>query len=392
MLKRALRKINFSIGTQISLLLATVFLAFLIFAIYNYGVIRNISNRYQEETNQYSEILNLKNNFQKCDRLFVEYIHSKNRVALAEFNDNYELILKRIECLNQSMMDEEAFYLVKSIHNSFESYYMECSNVAYLYNTQNDEYFEKMSLSNSIIHYLDLYVDDLLKYTLKLRLETKQQMDEKQFVSISWNAVIVILAFLTIMGVTFYIRNVMTNPINKLSKQAHEIAAGNLEVQDNQIRLSNEVGFLANIFNDMADSIRKRIQAENEKMETEKRLLLEQKRNIEYRELLNEARFIALQTQTNPHFLFNTLNSISRTITLGREEQAIDMLDSLSELLRYNLADGRIPVSLDQEVNITKKYLNIQKLRFADRIEAMIRVDQSLLKSVLVPRFILQPS
>ena len=384
MVKRFFNKIRFSVGSQINFLFVLILLAFVGFGIYNYFLLTQLNNRYIRETDQYSEIIGLKKDFQDCDKRLMEYVKTGNRTALAELNDLYETVAQRINGLYYSVSDQEAKYLLKSIKNSFQSYYQECSNAAYLYNMKNYDYFSSVNGSSSIILYLDSYTDDLLEYTLNMSIETMEQVKAKQAGSILRNAAIAVMACVTIAGINVYIRYVMTHPIYILSEQDREIASGNLDVKPNNIELSNDMGLLARTFNLMCESIRNKIQAE-------KSLLMEQKKNIEVEKLLEEARFIALQTQTNPHFLFNTLNSINRTILFGRNEQALMMLDSLAELLRYNLTDGNIPTELGQEIAITEKYLNIQKLRFSDHIHVREQIDAELLNLVKLPKFTLQP-
>jgi len=98
----------------------------------------------------------------------------------------------------------------------------------------------------------------------------------------------------------------------------------------------------------------------------------------------------ALQAQLQPHFLFNTLNSILALIH-DDPAKATLMIRRLSDLLRYCLATSNVPqVPLSDEVDFAKAYLDIQKIRFEDRLEISFDVDDSELGS-LVPSFILQP-
>lgn len=388
---RSLEKIRFSIGAQINFFFGFLLFTFAGFVVYNYIIITQIDERYKKETDQYYEIMELKNDFQSCDKSLEEYMKNGNRTVLSDLNNRYELVIDRLNRLYRSIKDEEARYLIKSIYNSYESYYQECCNATYLYSMKNNEYVFSINASSLIMSYLTNYADDLLKYTLDISLQTKQQVEEKQTILMFCNMIIAVLAFILIGVVNFYIRSVMTHPIKILSMQAKEIAAGNLNVRPNSVYFKNDIGFLADTFNKMVESIQNKIQAENEKMEAEKKLLLEQKKNIEIEKLLEKARFMALQAQTNPHFLFNTLNSINRTIMFGREEQALMMLDSLAELLRYNLTDGSEPVELGQEINITRKYLNIQQLRFSDRLNVIEQIDDKLITEIRLPRFTLQP-
>jgi signal transduction histidine kinase len=99
----------------------------------------------------------------------------------------------------------------------------------------------------------------------------------------------------------------------------------------------------------------------------------------------------ALRLQLNPHFLFNTLNSISSLVTLGRKEQAETMIQSLGEFLRASLhADPMADVSLAEEIETLDAYLAIESVRFGDRLRIDIDVAPGLSEAP-VPNFILQP-
>ena len=99
----------------------------------------------------------------------------------------------------------------------------------------------------------------------------------------------------------------------------------------------------------------------------------------------------ALRLQLNPHFLFNTLNSISSLVTLGRKDQAETMIQSLGEFLRASLhADPMADVSLAEEIETLDAYLAIESTRFGDRLNVEIDVAPGLSEAP-VPNFILQP-
>src|SRR5258708_16211848 len=105
---------------------------------------------------------------------------------------------------------------------------------------------------------------------------------------------------------------------------------------------------------------------------------------------LVEDRLGALQTQLNPHFLFNALNAISTHIE-GTPRTARRMLEQLGDLLRLSLShseDQEIPLA--EEIEFIGKYISLQQARFGDRLEVTTSIDPEVL-DVLVPTFLLEP-
>ena len=105
----------------------------------------------------------------------------------------------------------------------------------------------------------------------------------------------------------------------------------------------------------------------------------------------SSAQLAMLRYQLNPHFLFNTLNSISTLVLLKQTERANMMLSRLSSFLRYTLAnEATANVTLQQEVETLKLYLEIEKMRFEDRLRPRFEIDPRVEK-VRLPSLLLQP-
>lgn len=113
-------------------------------------------------------------------------------------------------------------------------------------------------------------------------------------------------------------------------------------------------------------------------------------REAELRALVKEAELNWLKLQVNPHFLFNSLNSVS-SLTLTSPTRAQEMIIRLSELLRYslNLSPDSL-VALEQEVDCCRKYLDIERVRFGNRLCYSIEVDPAC-GGVKVPGMVIQP-
>lgn len=106
---------------------------------------------------------------------------------------------------------------------------------------------------------------------------------------------------------------------------------------------------------------------------------------------LADARLRALRAQLRPHFMFNALNSVAMLVRSGRGPEAVDTIARVSELLRDGLNDDdRAVVSLEEEVALARRYLKIEEVRFADRLDVRVDLTEQA-RAVPVPRLILQP-
>ena len=122
-------------------------------------------------------------------------------------------------------------------------------------------------------------------------------------------------------------------------------------------------------------------------------LLLEQQSDqlVQLESQASSAQLAMLRYQLNPHFLFNTLNSISTLVLLKQTERANTMLSRLSSFLRYTLVNDAVgQVTLAEEVETLKLYLEIEKMRFEDRLRPSFDVDPAAEKARL-PSLLLQP-
>jgi hypothetical protein len=106
-------------------------------------------------------------------------------------------------------------------------------------------------------------------------------------------------------------------------------------------------------------------------------------------EQLSSARFAALQAQLNPHFLFNTLNTIAVLVRDNEREGAVRIVEHLSELLRSTLTRRANEVTLGEELELVRQYVAIEQARYSDRLRPEFRIPDALL-SAAVPSFALQ--
>jgi two-component system LytT family sensor kinase len=129
---------------------------------------------------------------------------------------------------------------------------------------------------------------------------------------------------------------------------------------------------------------------EEELNEKREKLMKELEEHIELKSLLQETQLKLLQSQVNPHFLFNTLNTISRIAYLENAEQTQNVTYSLAKIMRYSLRNATEPVTLKEELDYIQSYLTIQQSRFRNQIEyeQLLEIDPAAIK---VPILSIQP-
>jgi LytS/YehU family sensor histidine kinase len=132
------------------------------------------------------------------------------------------------------------------------------------------------------------------------------------------------------------------------------------------------------------------IQCVNYVLDFRARLVQQQAETARLNEQLSKAQLDAVRRQIEPHFLFNTLNSVSALVRENRNDAAVMMIAGLSDFLRRLLQDpSRQQVPLAEEMEFAQKYLDIQKVRFVDRLQLSVDVPTDLLVAQ-VPTLILQ--
>src|SRR5690625_24165 len=168
----------------------------------------------------------------------------------------------------------------------------------------------------------------------------------------------------------------ITQPIDELSHAAKEVSKGDLLGASVEIDSNDELQLLGDTFNNMRSNIHELVEEIKDQSELDR--------------LVKEMELKQLQNQINPHFLFNTLNTVSKMAYLEDAKATSDLIDSGAALLRHSLGQIDKNVSLRDEVGVVKEYFHIQKIRFSERSQFKLNVDESCLE-IEIPRLTLQP-
>jgi two-component system, sensor histidine kinase YesM len=186
---------------------------------------------------------------------------------------------------------------------------------------------------------------------------------------------IMLLAFLMVLFaaiVSIYLTSVITRPIKKLMNGILLVEKGHFD-QVEEIRSRDEIGHLSVRFN---------------RMSRELKLLVEQIQREESEKAAAEIR--ALQSQINPHFLYNTLGSVKWIASMQQADTIVEMTEALIAMLRYAArAEGAIVTVRDELANL-HNYMVIQRVRYYNRIRMQVEAEELLL-DCRMPKMVLQP-
>ncbi|GIP19156.1 sensor histidine kinase [Paenibacillus montaniterrae] len=184
--------------------------------------------------------------------------------------------------------------------------------------------------------------------------------------------VLALLMLLFLVIISAFLSNMMTRPIKKLMSNILQVEKGQFE-QVEDIASRDEIGLLSTRFNRMSHEL-KRLVTQIQQEEKEKAA----------------AEIRALQSQINPHFLYNTLGSVKWIASMQRADAIVEITEALIAMLRYAARAEGAMVSVREELDNLKNYMTIQQVRYYNRIRMDVMADEELLDQSM-PKLILQP-
>ncbi|WP_105616808.1 sensor histidine kinase [Vallitalea okinawensis] len=186
--------------------------------------------------------------------------------------------------------------------------------------------------------------------------------------------ILLIVILLLIAGISItMISDRIVQPIKRIIRSMEEVEKGNFNVSVN-IKGQYEISKLAKYYNNMISKINQLIEEE---------YILEKKKKT--------AELDALMAQINPHFLYNTLESIVwKARSIGAEDIS-EMSYSLGKFFRISVNRGQIIVPVEEELNHVRAYVNIQKIRYGNKFDMTIHLEDEHIKAYKTLKLILQP-
>ncbi|ETP71561.1 putative signal transduction protein [Lachnospiraceae bacterium JC7] len=230
--------------------------------------------------------------------------------------------------------------------------------------SDGSHYDANIHMLNDNVYILTELIQDDIQYYLYYQTRIMEHMKNELQVRVRYFVVFVALLLCFIVGillmVVIHISRSITVPVGNLGHVAQEISHGNFQARAD-CTSRDEISVLGERINEMAESLEKMMQK-----------IRDDEKKMRHAELR------LLQEQINPHFLYNTMDTIIWLIEGRKLDEAEDMLVSLSNFFRLVLSHGHEYISIQEEEQHIRSYLEIQKFRYHDILEYEISMDPGL--------------
>ena len=377
------RKVNFLVRYWYSLSLKKKLLVFFLpVNIFAFAIVLYFSTTTYQSTNRIQKTLDIHyninafvNELQNCTKLLNRYIFDdqSSRLNITEEKIKIEGILNKIA--SASFNNKEADFQFRAIKTSTETYFVKAFELLSKFDGQ-EPYYPVYYTLEKVHNYIESYAN-----TLQNELFTDGEKYYREQISKSaWTERIVILfivvAAIVVLRSLFVFAEWFTRPIKDLAERSQKIASGMLYIPPIELKekYDNEIYVLSDSFNQMSQSIREKVAK------------LKHQQDLEL--ALKESQLVSLQQQIKPHFLFNTLNIISRSAEKEKAKKTQSLVYSLATLFRFNLISHSQTVSLEKELEALGEYVTLQKTRFGSRL-TFIMNDCTVPETFQIPPYML---
>ena len=350
-----------------------------------------INNSMQEMDAVYAsnaQITELGQVFEDVQDSMYQYLKVKSSQALMDYYQNEAKYRQELENLNDQNVEDSVKLLEKKIRKMSESY-LSCTagTVAAKRGRNVEKYKQKYDESLQLYSYIQGSMDELNKQLFKENSQTYAALRAvMKYLEIS-NTVILLLVVIGGMILLIMATRGMFRPLTSMAETAQLVGQGNFNVKMPPTDARDELGMVTRAFNTMVENLglyiaRTRAGMEKEQQMMERELLMEAH--------LKEAQLKYLQSQINPHFLFNSLNAGAQLAMMEDAEKTGIFVEKMADFFRYNVKKGEEDATLEEELEAVDNYIYILNVRFAGDIHFSQKVECDV-ENVRVPSMILQP-
>lgn len=318
----------------------------------------------------------------------LEYLKTRDSGVLQEYYISQQNLSEQLAMVQEETMDRQTSVLKNNIYYLGKNY-LKISEEAVKAKRGRDvnTYGERYEDAGKMKEYLNGYISSLNNIQFQENSHNYLLLQNFLYYMEVVGTIMFFVVVLcdTIMVVMMTRR--LTRPLKILSRRAKEVTAGDLSVDIPVFRTGDEVESLSKAFDKMMGSIREYVEAQRVSMEKENEM---RENELKTQTLLKDAQLKYLQSQINPHFLFNTLNAGMQLAMIEDADKTALFIENMAEFFRYNLSRINEDATLADEIQLVDHYIYILNVRFAGDIHYKKEIEPGL-ENVLVPSMILQP-
>lgn len=323
----------------------------------------------------------------EMERVFGLFSRNWSEEGFADYSKACEMLSRDLEGYQEYCGDAPVTLNYIRRLNSFNIY-------------QQEQIVKAMTGEESMYHTV-LYVDSGLNMHQQQALEmAKSDMlyarnqYETDFKHVSRWMYLIIGAFAVaalVMGVLLGRFSIVTKrALDSMMESFNRLAARDWDAPDLKESRYREFTLISQTSNRMKEEIKNYIKEIEKRARLEKQLNEERLINEKQHTMMIAAQMSALRAQVNPHFLFNALNLIGVTALVGSSEHVMQLVEATGNILRYSLYQKELTTPLDEELDIVRQYLYLQKCRFSDAVKAEIHNDLEG-EEIAIPTMSIQP-
>ena len=368
----------------------------LMFVIILFSSIFSLLGNMQSRTNQYQAINILTTQLIESRDLYHAYGNAPDKQTREEILSDYAILNREIAISLQRLKvsyeeNPKLYFLYKGIENGLDFIKHSLDQMESLDpNTETKEYFSIYYSGDKVYPYLQDYAfNKYLSYEVEddatWMVETQNRVSQYRTFSVFLFVLIALSYSILVYKMTMR----LVRPVNAMVETADQIYHGNFDGPPIPLDGPEELVYLEQNLNQMKQSLKERLDMIEQNAQLEKLVHSQELEQMRTTRELEKARYKALQSQINPHFLFNTLNIISRTALFEDANSTVDLIDSLASIFRYTL-EYHDDVLLKDELEFVRQYLTIQQFRFGERLEFSIACPQEF-NDVKIPPLVIQP-
>ena len=331
----------------------------------------------------------LSNNLNEIHQGLTGYLETKGTDDLQLYYSSSQSMNLMLKELNDTVTDNSVKLAERDIRNMITSYMKTADEAILAKRGRNiDEYTNKFNECSRIRDYLNTYIYSVNNEQFKTNSDNYRALTGSLRYTEMMSMLVFAAASLMNILLIIILTNTITRPLTRLSAKAVEISSGNPEnVEPLEVISDDEVGKVTRAFNEMLGSIKDYIARIRTQLITQSEM---KEKNLLMETHLKDAQLKYLQSQINPHFLFNTLNAGAQLAMMEGADRTVEYIRNMADFFRYNVKKTSETVKLSEEIELVDSYIYILNVRFAGEINFVKEIDESLL-DVNVPSMIIQP-